>query len=607
MKEKIRCVSLGAPSLHTKKNKDGSIIIKNNIEPDDWPDNIVQKLVFWTQQTPKKTFLAQRNNSSSWEKISYEDTLNKVKSLAYFLSKQDLSENNPVIILSGNDINHALLALACLYSNIPFSALSPAYSLFSDDFNRLENIKKILNPGYIFASDGKFFKNAIQKFSLNPDKIIVGGNPLSGNIEINKIIQKYTSQKVDLAKTNGNDIAKFLFTSGSTGTPKAVIQTHRMLSSNISMAYKAYKFLKTEPPTLVDWMPWSHVAGGNKAFNLALYSGGSFYIDNGLPSENDFKKTIRNLTDISPSWYFNVPKGYEFLVKELKENENLSISFFKNLKILVYSGASMPTHIFESMDELAVKYAGEKIFFSAAYGASETAPMATMPSYQSNYARNIGIPQFGTQMKLVPFGDKYEVRLKGPHITPGYWKDKLNTKKSFDKEGFFKIGDALKFRDKSNPELGFYFDGRISENFKLNTGSWVSVGNVRSKLLDKLGGLAIDAIIVGEDQEYLSAFLIPNLSYCANLINLELRENKEMILSNQIIKNKILEALTDYKKNTNSKSQYIKKAVFFKETLSKSKGEITDKGSINQMKFILNRDQLVKKLFLNQLKETISI
>ena len=267
----------------------------------------------------------------------------------------------------------------------------------------------------------------------------------------------------------------------------------------------------------------------------------------------------------------------------------------------------MPTHIFESMDELALKYAGEKIFFSAAYGASETAPMATMPSYQSNYARNIGIPQFGTQMKLVPFGDKYEVRLKGPHITPGYWKDKLNTKKSFDKEGFFKIGDALKFRDKSNPELGFYFDGRISENFKLNTGSWVSVGNVRSKLLDKLGGLAIDAIIVGEDQEYLSAFLIPNLSYCANLINLELRENKEMILSNQIIKNKILEALTDYKKNTNSKSQYIKKAVFFKETLSKSKGEITDKGSINQMKFILNRDQLVKKLFLTQLKEIISI
>ena len=199
MKEKIRSVSLGAPSLHIKKNKDGSIIIKNNIEPDDWPDNIVQKLVFWTQQTPKKTFLAQRNNSSSWEKISYEDTLNKVKSLAYFLSKQDLSENNPVIILSGNDINHALLALACLYSNIPFSALSPAYSLFSDDFNRLENIKKILNPGYIFASDGKIFKNAIQKFSLNPEKIIVGENPLSGNIEINKIIQKYTSQKIDLA------------------------------------------------------------------------------------------------------------------------------------------------------------------------------------------------------------------------------------------------------------------------------------------------------------------------------------------------------------------------------------------------------------------------
>ena len=607
MKEKIRRVSFGTPSLDIKNNKDGTIIIKNLIQPNSWPDNIVQKLIFWAKKTPKKTFLAQRRNSSSWEKLSYDQVLSKVKSISFFLSKQELSENRPLIILSGNDINHALLALACLFSKVPFSALSPGYSLLSDDFNRLVNVKKILNPGFIFASDGKVFKNAIQKFFLKPQKILVGKNPLAGNLEIKKIIQKYTNQKVDLAKTDGSDIAKFLFTSGSTGTPKAVIQTHEMLSSNMSMACKAYKFLEKEPPILVDWMPWSHVAGGNKAFNLTLYSGGTLYIDNGSPSKNNFKKTIRNLTDISPSWYFNVPKGYEFLIKELKKNENLSTSFFRNLKLLVYSGASMPNHIFESMDKLAMRYGGEKIFFSAAYGASETAPMATMPTYKSNYLRNIGVPQFGTEMKLVPFGDKYEVRLKGPHITPGYWNDKHNTKKSFDNEGYFKIGDALKFRDKSKPEKGFYFDGRIAENFKLNTGTWVSVGNVRRKLLDELGGIAIDAIIVGEDQEYLSAFLIPNISHCASLINLNIQEDQEIILSHQSIKNKILEILIHYRKLTHSKSQYIKKVVFFSGSLSKSKGEITDKGSINQIKFILNRNQLVKKLFLNQLKEIISI
>ena len=607
MNEKTRSISFGIPSLDIENNIDGTIIIKNTIEPDDWPKNIIEKLIFWGKKKPKKTFLAQRNKSLSWDKLSYEETLSKVKSLSYYLSKQGLSKKNPVIILSGNDNNHALLALSCLYSKIPFSALSPAHSLYSDNLNRLENVKKILNPGFIFASNGKDFENAILKFSLKPEKVLVGKDPLPGNLEINNIFKKYSNKKVDLAKTNENDIAKFLFTSGSTGTPKAVIQTHKMLSSNIAMAYKAYKFLEKEPPILVDWMPWSHVAGGNKAFNLALYSGGTFYIDNGTPSEIEFIKTIRNLTDISPSWYFNVPKGYEFLIKELKKNEKLSVSFFKNLKLLVYSGASMPNHIFKSMDKLALRYIGKKIFFSAAYGATETTPMATMPTHESNYERNIGVPQFGTEMKLVPFGDKYEVRLKGSHITPGYWKDKVNTKKSFDNEGYFKIGDALKFEDKLNPEKGFYFDGRIAENFKLNTGTWVSVGNVRSKLLDALGGIATDAIIVGEDQEYLSAFLIPNISFCSSLLNLETEQNEEIILSSQRIKNKILEILTNYKNNNHSKSQYIKKVVFFRDNLSKSKGEITDKGSINQIKFILNRDQLVKSFFMNQLKEIISI
>ena len=607
MNEKTRSISFGIPSLDIENNIDGTIIIKNTIEPDDWPKNIIEKLIFWGKKKPKKTFLAQRNKSLSWDKLSYEETLSKVKSLSYYLSKQGLSKKNPVIILSGNDNNHALLALSCLYSKIPFSALSPAHSLYSDNLNRLENVKKILNPGFIFASNGKDFENAILKFSLKPEKVLVGKDPLPGNLEINNIFKKYSNKKVDLEKTNENDIAKFLFTSGSTGTPKAVIQTHKMLSSNIAMAYKAYKFLEKEPPILVDWMPWSHVAGGNKAFNLALYSGGTFYIDNGTPSEIEFIKTIRNLTDISPSWYFNVPKGYEFLIKELKKNEKLSASFFKNLKLLVYSGASMPNHIFKSMDKLALRYIGKKIFFSAAYGATETTPMATMPTHESNYERNIGVPQFGTEMKLVPFGDKYEVRLKGSHITPGYWNDKVNTKKSFDNEGYFKIGDALKFEDKLNPEKGFYFDGRIAENFKLNTGTWVSVGNVRSKLLDALGGIATDAIIVGEDQEYLSAFLIPNISFCSSLLNLETEQNEEIILSSQRIKNKILEILTNYKNNNHSKSQYIKKVVFFRDNLSKSKGEITDKGSINQIKFILNRDQLVKSFFMNQLKEIISV
>ena len=498
-----------------------NLMLKNIISPDEWPSNIILKLLHWSTKTPETIFLAQRNHSNLWEKISYIETLKKVKSIAYFLLNQRLSEKRPLLILSGNDINHALVALACLYSKIPYSSISPAYSLFEDDLDRLGKIKEILSPGFVFADDGKKFQKAISKL-VPENKVLVAKNP-------------------------------------------------------------------------------------NKAFNLALYNGGTFYIDNGSPNPNDFAKTVKNLTDIGPTWYFNVPKGYELLVTEMSKNTLLAKSFFKRIKLFVYSGASMPNHVFKQMEKLSVEYTGEKIFFSAAYGASETAPMTTMPTYRCNFPGNIGVPQFGTEMKLIPFGDKFEVRLKGPHITPGYWQDEIQTSKSFDKDGFFKIGDALKFQDKSNPDLGFYFDGRLSENFKLNTGTWVSVGAVRSKILNAFGGIANDVIIVGEDQEFLSAIIIPNIINCAQIAKLDYSINKQDIFSNIKLKNKIIKILKDYKNKTESKSQYIKRVIFFSHKLSRSKGEITDKGSINQMAFILNRNSLVKKLYANKLKNVINI
>ena len=601
-----RKVNFGIPKLEVLNQNDGSIIIKNIITPDEWPSNIILKLMHWSTKTPETIFLAQRNHSNLWEKISYIETLKKVKSIANFLLNHRLSEKRPLLILSGNDINHALVALACLYSKIPYSSISPAYSLFEDDLDRLGKIKEILSPGFVFADDGKIFQKAIRKL-VPENKALVAKNPLNENYLIDKIVNQSVDINLKEVDTKPNDIAKFLFTSGSTGSPKAVIQTHQMLCSNISMATKAYEFIKEEPPVLVDWMPWSHVAGGNKAFNLALYNGGTFYIDNGSPNPNNFAKTVKNLSDIGPTWYFNVPKGYELLVTEMSKNTLLAKSFFKRIKLLVYSGASMPNHIFEQMEKLSVQYSGEKIFFSAAYGASETAPMTTMPTYRCNFPGNIGVPQFGTEMKLIPFGDKFEVRLKGPHITPGYWKDEIQTLKSFDNDGFFKIGDALKFHDKSNPDLGFYFDGRLSENFKLNTGTWVSVGAVRSKILNAFGGIANDVIIVGEDQEFLSAIIIPNIINCAQIAKLDYSINKQDILSNIKLKNKIIKILKDYKNKTESKSQYIKRVIFFSHKLSRSKGEITDKGSINQMAFILNRNSLVKKLYANKLKNVINI
>ena len=608
LKKDFRSISFGKPVLEVKYEDTGIIKIKNTKQPDKWPSNIILKLLFWAKKKPNDVYLAQRDEHNDWEKLTYKETLKKVESLSFFLLKQGLSENRPLVILSGNDFSHALLALACLFSKIPFAPISTAYSLYSDDFKRLETVLHILNPGFAFASDGKMFNSALKKLKLPKDKIIVGKNPSNGNLLIDRIIKSNYQKHFPPVETSHKCIAKFLFTSGSTGSPKAVIQTHEMLSSNMAMATKAYQFLKKEAPVIVDWMPWAHVAGGNKAFNLVLYTGGTFYIDRGAPTMKDFKTSINNLCEISPTWYFNVPKGYEFLIKGLDGNEKLAHTFFKKIKLLVYSGASMPKHIFNKLDELSIKYIGKKIYISAAYGASETAPMATMPNHKCNSIGNIGVPQFGTEMKLVPFGDKFEARFKGPNVTPGYWKDKITTKSSFDEEGFFIIGDALKFIKNKNPAFGFYFDGRIAENFKLNTGSWVSVGNIRSKLLDALGGIASDAVIIGEDQEFLCAILIPNFSYCAKLIGINLKQSSHTkIIENSIIKEKTLRILKDYKTNTMSKSQFIKRAVFFNGKLSKSAGEITDKGSINQMAFILNRRTLVNKLYFSKSKNIMDI
>ena len=604
----MRKISLGDPVLNVKYLKSGIIKIKNSGKPKEWPSNITRKLEYWAEKKPNQIYLAERNNLNNWKTLTYKETLKRIKSLSFYLSTKNLSEKSPLIILSGNDLNHATIALTCLYSNIPYSAISPSYSLLSNDFKKLDSVLKILKPGFVFVSDGHLFKAAIDKIGLSKDKIIVGNNPLKGNLLLEDIIEKYFNFQNTCFKTNSNQVAKFLFTSGSTGSPKAVIQTHGMLSSNMAMALKAYKFLEKEPPTVVDWMPWSHTAGGNKVFNMVLYAGGTFYIDKGSPSDEDFWVSIKNLGEISPSWYFNVPKGYEYLVRELNQNEKLSYTFFKKIKLLVYSGASMPDYIFKNLDKLAMKYAGEKIFISAAYGASESAPMATMPSFKSNSKGNIGVPQFGTEMKLVPFGDKYEVRLKGPNVTPGYWKDKKTTESSIDKDGFFKIGDSLRFAKKNDPRFGFYFDGRVAENFKLNTGSWVSVGKIRDQLVNELGSIVSDAIIIGENQTFLSAFLIPNLSHCKRLCNIQQTDfNKDSILQNYILIEKIITSLKKLKNKTKSKSQYVKRVVLFKGRLSKVKGEITQKGSINQIAFILNRKGLVKELQRGLSNEFIEI
>ena len=593
----LRKVEFWQADIAWEKRADGSVLVWQKGPLGTYPDRLSDRFAYWAETTPDVTSFAERGLDGAWVRLTYQNMHRKSRAIGQALLDMNLSVDRPLVILSGNSIAHALMALGAQYVGIPSAALAPAYSTASGSFEKLRQIKDQITPGAVFADDLTTFAPAIDAVFADIPRLGVTGT--TGAIAWADLLATPIRPQVDAANraTGPDTVAKFMFTSGTTGSPKAVIQTQRMLCANMEMVRDTFAFMKSEPPVILDWAPWNHVASGNKVFNMTLYNGGTYYIDGGKPARGLIDVTINNLRDISPTWYFNVPAGYEMLVEAMRDDRALARNFFRDMKLMMYAGAAMAQHTWAELDRLATDVTGERIFLSTALGATETAPHALFCTEPQEQAGNIGIPCKGLILKLVPINGKWEARVKGPSITPGYWRNPTLTAQAFDDEGYYNFGDALRFADPDDPSKGFYFDGRTAENFKLATGTWVGVGALRAKVTNALGGLARDAVIAGEGRNELGALLVPFRPAIERLVTGGQVLTDEHLYAHDTVRAKVADLLARYNDTASGSSMRIKRALFLTKPLDLDKGEVTDKGSVNQRAVLRHRTDLVEALF----------
>jgi len=564
MLRRVRQVPLGPRDIVAERRADGCIILRSPHALGAYPQKMTERLEHWAAKTPERVFLAQREGSGGWRTLTYRQARDRARRVAQFLLAKQLCAEHPLMVLSGNDIEHALLHLGAMYVGVPYAPVSPAYSLLSTDFGKLRQICRLMTPGLVFASSRGAFQKAIEA-------------ALPRDVEVLFELQEpQATSAVDEAheRVGPDTIAKFLFTSGSAGMPKAVINTQRMWCSNQAMIATMFAFFRDEPPVIVDWAPWHHTAAGNHDLGLVLYNGGSYYIDEGKPMPGAIETTVKNLREIAPSWYFNVPKGYEALLPYLRKDSVLRKNFFSRLRLLWFAAAALPQHVFDEMKELARQTTGETIPFLTGLGSTETAPYAMGRMWETGDATNMGLPPPGEEMKLVPVEQKYEARLKGPNITPGYWRQPELTAQAFDEEGYYRLGDSFVFADTADPGAGLLFRGRLSEDFKLSTGTWVNVGPLRARFIEHFAPLVRDVVIAGEGRSEVGALVF----VAGKADNEELKARLACLPST-------------------GSSNRIARAMVLDEPPSLDAGEMTDKGSINQRAVLARRAALVEELY----------
>jgi len=606
----LRPVRLGAHDAVLERGADGIIRIRAAQVLGAYHSKLSEPLEYWAKAAPERVFLGQRDAEGRWRTLNYAQVLSDVKRIGAALLRRGLSTERPIAIISGNDIEHALLGLAAVYVGIPYAPISPAYSLMSSDFGKLHMMIDLLTPGLVFANDGGAFARAIAAAVPDSVEVVVTRNVPAGHKAtlLADLLgaEDATSVAAANAQVTPATIAKFLFTSGSTGSPKAVINTHRMLCANQAMIAAGFCFVADEPPVVVDWLPWNHTFGGNHNFNMVLVNGGSLYIDDGNPTPPGVPKTARNLREIAPTIYFNVPKGYEALVAHFRADDVLRRNFFSRLKVLFYSGAGLNQTTWDELTRLAIETTGERIIFLTSLGSTETAPLALACSWDFGRPGNIGLPAPGVELKLVPNEGKLEARLRGPHITPGYWRQGNLTREAFDEEGYYKIGDALKFVDPDDPGKGLLFDGRIAEDYKLSTGTWVSVGPLRARFLDHFAPYVRDVVFAGPDRDDIVALVFPDIEACRKLsAGLAADATPAVVLDNAQVRAKLAKLLNKLAAASPGSSTRVMRAILMAEPPSMDKGEMTDKGSINQRAVLKNRAALVEELYATPLSARI--
>ena len=562
---------------------------------------MTDRLVHWAQAAPGRTFIARRarnadGGTGDWRRISYREALDSARCIAQALLDRGLGVERPVAILSENGLEHALLALGCLYAGVPYCPVSPAYSTISQDYAKLRHVLDTLTPGLVFAADPARYGKAIAA-AVAPGVEVA---------DFNALLATAPTSAVDVAMqaTGPDTIAKFLFTSGSTKLPKAVINTHGMWCANQQQMRQSMPVLAEGPPVLVDWLPWNHTFGGNHNFGLTLYNGGTLYIDDGKPVPALMGETLRNLREIAPTVYFNVPTGFEAIAQAMKSDDALRRNLLSRVRMFFYAGAGLAQPVWDALHESQEREIGERIVMGTGLGMTESSPFAifiTHPDVKSGY---LGVPTAGLELKLVPVQGKTEVRYKGPNITPGYWRAQAATRECFDEEGFFRTGDAVLWIDENDVHQGLKFDGRIAEDFKLATGTFVSVGPLRAKLVAAAAPYVQDAVITGLDRNEVGALVFPTAAV-RKLAALPDDAPLEQVLQSAPVEAHFQKIVNELAASATGSAGRIARLHLMHQPPSIDKGEVTDKGSINQHAVLKQRDALVSALHAGTLPHTI--
>ncbi|PUB48265.1 feruloyl-CoA synthase [Pseudomonas sp. GV047] len=597
--DNLREVAVGRPEV--KIRIDGNVMYLQAVEPlQSYPDRLLDRLIHWAEVRPQQTFVAQRDAMGKWQHITYVQMLQGTRSIAQALLSFGLSAERPLVLISGNDLEHLQLACGALYAGIPYCPVSPAYSLVSKGFGKLRHVVETLQPGMVFAADERF-PDAIRAVVASDVPLILTQGSLVDRccLTFNSLLRlpDVTEADAAFAATGPDSIAKFLFTSGSTRLPKAVITTQRMLCANQQMLLQTFPVFAEVPPVLVDWLPWNHTFGGSHNVGIVLYNGGGLYIDDGKPTPQLFAETLRNLKEISPTAYLTVPKGWEELVTALELDGDLRERFFARVKLFFFAGAGLSQAVWDRLERVSIAHCGERIRIMAGLGMTETSPCCTFTTGPLSVAGYVGLPAPGCEVKLVPVDGKLEARFRGPHVMPGYWRSVQQTETAFDEEGFYCSGDALRLADPEDPQLGLMFDGRIAEDFKLSSGVFVSVGPMRTRVILQGAPYIHDVVVVGPDREKLGLLIFPRLAECRELAGLNASASVDEVLACGSVRDWLGQLLATLNEQATGSASRLDWACLLVEIPSIDSGEITDKGSINQRAVLQCRAEKIDALY----------
>jgi feruloyl-CoA synthase len=595
----LRSIAYAAPRIVYERADDGSLRCRSSETLAPHHPSLARLFHAAVERKPEGLFLAERPAGGAWRKLTYATARQIVDALAQGLLERGLSAERPIIILSGNSIDHALLTLAGHTAGIPVAPISVAYSLQSQDHAKLKHIAELLDPGLIYVADTGPFAKALAALDLTKAELVASRNgaSLDGVTALEEMAQSRPGAALDkaIASIGAETIAKVLFTSGSTGLPKGVINTHGMLTANPQQLAQIWPFLDEAPLVLLDWLPWNHTFGANHNFNLVLRHAGTLFIDGGRPVPALISETVRNLSEVSPTIYFNVPAGYAALLPFLEGDEALARSFFAKLRLIFYAGAALPQDLWERLEAVALRTTGERVPMTSSWGTTETSPLSTAAHFMIERAGPIGVPVPGVELKLVPTGDKLEVRVRGPNVTPGYWKRPDLTRAAFDAEGFYQPGDAVCFADPAEPANGIVFDGRLAEDFKLTTGTWVAVGVLRVGVLAAASPALQDAVIAGENRAAIGMLAWLNAAGCGKLAGCDAPLAE--LARHPAVREHVAGAIRQWNAGHPGSSERIARVLLLPDMPSIDANEITDKGYINQRLALARRKADVERLF----------